>query len=235
MLLQPRWIVRHLIVVVVVSLCCLAGFWQIHRLHERQAHNRQVRAQMAKDPVDLDRTPQADPYRRIVATGRYDRRGQILLRSQVLQDTSGNDVLTPLMLPNGHAVLVDRGWVPLNVSRAPGPPEGIVRIEGLALPPEHKRPFSPDIPPSGRLSAVSYVNVGRIAKQVDAPLLRNYVLLSKQRPAGKTPLYEAPPELTDGPHRGYALQWFLFMAVGIVGYAAYIRRARLAAGPSVRP
>jgi cytochrome oxidase assembly protein ShyY1 len=235
-LFTPRWIVRHVIVVVVCGLCCLAGFWQIHRLHERQGHNRTVRHAMAEQPVDLDRTQNAVPYRRVAATGRYDVSNEILLRSQVLNDNSGNDLLTPLVGSDGRAVLVDRGWVSLDVTRprerTTAPVATQVRIEGLVLPAERKRIFSPDIPPRGKVDAVNYVNVKRIGKQLPYALsLDGFVLLEEQRPANKQPLYEAPPELTDGPHRGYAVQWFLFMLVGIVGYSAFIRRELKRKGP----
>lgn len=233
-LLTPRWFVRHVIVLVILALFALAGFWQIHRLHERQAHNAQVRHAMAEPPVDLDEASSVAPYRRVVATGRYDAANEILLRSQVLNDTSGNDVLTPLVLANGTAVLVDRGWLPLNVTHAPRPPSNAT-IKGIALPQEHKRPFSPDIPKRGRVTAINYVNVARVGRQLPYPLLGNYVLLEEQRPANKLPLYEAPPELTDGPHRGYAVQWFLFFAVGAIGYIAFVRREAKRKGPPAEP
>lgn len=228
-LFTRTWVVRHVIVVVVCSLFILAMFWQIHRLHERQAYNRTVRHAMAEPPVDLDRTPTAPPYRRVIATGRYDPGSEILLRSTVLGDNSGNDLLTPFVLTDGRAVLVDRGWVPLDVTRPreprTAPVADHVRIEGLVLPPERKRIFSPDIPPRGKVDAVNYVNVKRIGRQLPYAIsLDGYVLLREQRPANKVPLYEAPPELTEGPHRGYAVQWFLFFTVSVIGYAALIRR-----------
>ena len=229
-LLTRAWIVRHVTVVVVCGLFILAAFWQIHRLHEREAYNATVRHAMAQPPVDLDRTPEAPPYRRVVATGRYDVSNELLLRARVRQDTSGNDLLTPLVLPDGHAVLVDRGWVSLDVTRPrtprTAPRADRVRIEGLVLPPERKRIFSPDIPPTGKVDAVNYVNVERIGRQLPYPLsLDGYVLLAKQRPANKTPLYEAEPELDNGPHKGYAVQWILFTVVSIAGSGAFIRRS----------
>ncbi len=238
MFFTPRWIVRHLIVVVILALFCLAGFWQIHRLRERQAHNRQVRTAEAMSPVNLDRGVVGEPYRRVVATGRFDVSNEVLLRSQVRnEEDSGNDLVTPLVLTDGRAILVDRGWVPLDVTRPretkTAPPSGTVRITGLVLPAERKRIFSPDIPPTGKVDAVNYVGVRRIGKQLPYALSMSdaYVLLRQQRPANKLPLYEAPPELTEGPHRAYAVQWFLFMLVGAVGYAAFIRRESKRKGP----
>jgi cytochrome oxidase assembly protein ShyY1 len=225
--------VRHVFVLVVLGLFCLAGFWQIHRLHERQAYNRRVRAAMALPQRYLNRTPVAAPYRRVRASGRYDDRETVLLRSQVLNDAAGDDVLTPFVLEGGKAVLVDRGWIPLGSS----PPRVVsdrfgTSIEGLVLPSERKRPFSPDIPKTGHVNAVNYVNVKRIEQQLPYTLtMDNYVLLQKERPAPKSPLYEAPPELTEGPHRAYAVQWFLFMVIGIVGYSALLKREKRKSPP----
>jgi cytochrome oxidase assembly protein ShyY1 len=219
------------IVVVILSLFCLAGFWQIHRLHERQAYNRSVRTAEAKAPVDLDRALTAEPYRRVTATGHYDVSNEVLLRSQVRNDEdTGNDLVTPFVLTDGRAILVDRGWVTLDVTKPreakTAPPDGTVKITGLVLPTEKKRVFSPAIPPTGKVEAVNYVGVKRIGQQLPYALAMQdgYVLLRRQDPAAKIPLYQEPPELTEGPHRAYAVQWFLFMLVGIVGYSAFIRR-----------
>jgi surfeit locus 1 family protein len=226
----PRWLVRHVITVVILALFCLAGFWQLHRLHERRVHNAQVRAALARPPADANRNADAAPYRRVTATGLYDAKREVILRSQVLDDNAGNDVLTPLRLPDGHAVLVDRGWVPIEMDRPDDrrtePPAGTVRITGIVMPPERKRPLSPDDPKRGELRTVTYVKPTRIARQLPYPLATGYyVLLSKQRPAARTlPRYEAMEPLTDGPHLSYAVQWFLFLAVGAIGYVALLRR-----------
>ena len=48
----------------------------------------------------------------VTVTGRYDPAHEILARVRTLHDNVGFEVITPLVLADGTAVLVDRGWIP---------------------------------------------------------------------------------------------------------------------------
>jgi len=105
-LLRPRWIVGHVVAVVFVIAFVMLGFWQLRRLDEKRTFNHAVTVALEAAPVPIADAP-AGGYTRVMATGTYDPSVEALtLRS--LDGTSGYHVLTPLVLADGAAVLVDR-------------------------------------------------------------------------------------------------------------------------------
>jgi surfeit locus 1 family protein len=121
-----------------------AGGWQKSRMDEKEALRAQLDAATVAMPIPLESLP-ADAhwaslrYAPVVATGEYDAGRQILVDNRVHAGRAGYHVVTPLVFPDGRAVLVNRGWVAQGPSRsalpvAP-PPPGAVAVRGrLALP-----------------------------------------------------------------------------------------------------
>ena len=228
-LLSPKWLVGHVLVAGVAVLFVALGFWQLDRHEQRTTRNDLTAARMEAPPVDLDQAVPTDDdlaYRRVTITGHYLPDEEVLVTPRSWQGRAGHHALTPLVDEQGEAVLVVRGWVPFEVEEAPPPPPGEVRVEGIIFPDEPPVRFAPAIPDGGELTRVSRVDVGRLQRQVDAPLRPYYVQLTEQSPAGgsELPLLAEAPELDDGNHLPYAVQWFLFAAVGLIGYPALIRK-----------
>jgi cytochrome oxidase assembly protein ShyY1 len=131
------------------------------------------------------------------------------------------------VLDDGGAVLVDRGWVPSEVSEPPVGGEaaassGPVSVDGILLP--------------SREGDVAYEELPDQVRDVDAAALDlvmpldlvtdGYVLLEHQTPATDRPIPAPLPEPTEGPHLSYAIQWFTFAAIALVGYGLLVRRDR---------
>lgn len=225
-----------------VVLFVFFGFWQLSRLSERREQNQLIASRMASEPEQLagllERYDQQEgelDYRRAFVRGRYEQENELLLRSRSRGGEPGWHLLTPLVQESGRALLVDRGWVPYRMDEPPveeaRPPEGTVEVEGLVRveqdPPEGwAAALAPRDPPEGPLRSAYYVDVERLAAQVPHPLEPVYLQLTQQVPAGETrfPLPAEPPELENGPHLAYALQWFSFALIGVVGYALLLRR-----------
>lgn len=223
---RGRQVALVVVALIVAAVCVRLGFWQLGRLHGRQQVNAMLAARAAQPPVTL---PGGDPsalaYARVAATGAYDPDHEVVLGQRSLDGIAGNHVLTPLVLDDGTAVLVDRGWVPLDVDTPPVPgaaaaPGGTVHVEGLALPPD----AISDPPPSPAPSITTRIDLG-IA---DLPyrLLPVYVLLAGQDPAQATPVPATPPTLDEGSHRSYAFQWFAFATIAIGGCVVLLARER---------
>lgn len=213
--------------VAICSACVAAMFWQLRRLDERRAGNALVRAR-AGEVVDLPPSGFDDGvdedalvYRRVRMRGTYDTDHELLVRFRSRRGLPGYEVITPLVTDAG-AVLVDRGWVPLDdgdrwpVASA-APPSGDVEVEGLLSPAEDRSP---------RISRPTSVGKPPIIASLDPPRLesvaghRNLYALPVLA-AGSSTRYPAPvdpPDLGEGPHLSYAVQWFLFASVGIVGW-----------------
>jgi surfeit locus 1 family protein len=227
-LLRPRWIMRHVVVLTIVGLFALAGVWQIHRLHERRAHNALVMSREREPEAAVDaavRDAATASHRRVHVTGRYDAAREVVLLGRGNGDNDGNHVLTPLV-SGGRAVIVDRGFVPPEDDtppvRAAAPPTGTVTVHGELLSSE-RSPFGSG---KGKTNVLSLIDIPRLAKQLPYPVAPLYVLLQKQSPpqSGELPVRVKPEPLTQGPHKSYAIQWFSFIVIGLVGYGAFIRR-----------
>jgi len=230
-LLRPRWLAGlGLVVLVVVSFTRL-GVWQLHRLDERRAYEDLVASRLAAAPVPLEDVLAAGAdadairYRRVTASGTYDTAHEVILYGRTQGDQSGNHVLTPLILDDGSAVAVDRGWVPFEDDRPPladaAPPEGTVRVTGVLFPPEAET----TAPPSPA-TTFAKVDLGALAAQVPYELAPAYLLLGSQQPApAALPLVAPLPDPADAPpHLSYAIQWFSFATIAVIGFVVLVRR-----------
>ena len=235
-LLTPRWLVAHVVVLVVATVFVNLGFWQLRRLEERRLTNTVGESRFASDPVELGQMllgagPDLESleYHRATFTGVYQPEHEVLIRSQVRQGTAGFHVVTPLLREDDTAVLVNRGWVPLGLDEVPvseaAPPGGEVTIEGWVRPTQTRPTLGPRDPETGRLSIMSRVDIDRIREQVPFELDPVYLSLLGEQDAGQPLLVTAPRFDDEGPHLAYAIQWFAFTMIGVIGYYALIRRS----------
>lgn len=228
-----RWITALLVVLVFVAACVELGLWQLRRLDERKKLNAAVSTNMrlSVEPLDVALASGQPLYRRVTASGRYDVAEEILLTGRALNDRPGSDVLTPLKLADGRALIVNRGFVPLTVN-APGtpataPPGGTVTVKGVLLPSEHRGFLGQKEPATGRLTTIPRIDIPRIRQQLPYDVVPEYLLLSSQSPmpTAGSPAYESfIPDLSNGPHLSYAIQWFLFASIALSGYVAVAYR-----------
>lgn len=236
--LRPRWILSHLFVAALVVAMLLACRWQIHRLHEKQDRNARVRERTVAPTVpveDLVAPGDTDvaglEYRTVTATGTYRADQEVIVRSRSLDGAPGSWVLTPLLLDDGDEVVVNRGWIANSgalhaVPAAVAAPEGEVTVTGLVRLAETRGRFGATDPSTGTLTDLARADVARLDQQVPEDLLPVYVQLLDQRPAvgDDDPEPLGMPELDEGPHLSYAIQWVIFSTVAVVGYPLILRR-----------
>jgi surfeit locus 1 family protein len=217
---RSRW-VGVAVLLLVSAVCARLGVWQLSRLHQRRAINAAILRARAEPPISLDAPGARDSaslaYRRVTATGRYDRGRELVLRGQAYMGTPGVYVVTPLRLQESDtALLVLRGFVPAADAvradlRALDEP-GELSVTGLAEP----------IGSGGGQPLV--VEGSSTWARLDLPALQGslpYPVLPvalMQTPDSALPRYPRrldAPEVDDGPHLNYAVQWFLFSVMGI--------------------
>ena len=232
---RVRTVVLLLTTVVVAATCVRLGFWQLERLSQRRDFNAQVRMGLEASPtpvaplVDRVGDPDELSFRRVDAVGTYDIDHEVILYGRPLDGRPGNHVLTPLVLDDGRAILVDRGWVPAEIDSTPitgegEAPAGTVTVRGALLRADDGEADDTDESP---ITTVREVDVARLDRQIPAELLPGvYLLLRSQEPAVDLPVPPELPELTEGPHLGYAVQWFGFAVVAVIGYGLLARRDR---------
>lgn len=195
--------------VVAATVCVGAGIWQLRRLDQRRARNALIAARRALPPLELGRGAVAVDsvrQRRVMAHGTYDFSAEQTWPGRSFQGTPGVALVTPLRLADGSAVLVDRGWVPspdaYHVDRTLYREPDSAGIVGLAV-----------IPPRGRgdVNTTGYLPFVIQLEVPDPPVERG---LPRRWPL---------PSLDDGSHLSYAIQWFSFAAIALVGTAALLR------------
>lgn len=235
-LLAPRWLVAHVVVLILAIVFVNLGFWQLRRLEERRLANTVGESRFEAEPVDIGTIIEAAgddeeslEYRRATATGMFRPEDEVLIRSQVHQGAAGFHVITPLVGEDGSATLIDRGWIPLvldgvPVTEAP-PPTGTVTVEGWVRLTQVRGSFGPADPAEGRLVTMSRVDIGRIEQQLAYDVDPVY-LSTVDIPVDELPVPPPPPTFDDeGSHLPYAVQWFSFALIGLVGYFFLIRRS----------
>ena len=230
-LLRPRWIGLTVVTIAAVATCVGLGMWQLDRLEGRRAFNERYAAGLAAAPRSLeDLLDDGGPlaYRRAIATGRYDTGHEVILYGRTLDGQAGNHVLTPLVLADGRAIVVDRGWVPFEMDEPPvaaaSPPVGEVEVKGPLFADQPGGAGEID-PNEGRVTTVSTVDLEAIARGAPYEFVPWFLQLQAQSPAGKAlPATDRPPELDEGPHLSYAFQWFAFATIAGIGYLVLARR-----------
>jgi surfeit locus 1 family protein len=220
-----------------IPLACAAlfvrlGVWQLARLKEKRAFNATLSERLAATPVDVTALPgdtALGHYRRVSAAGTmlYDR--EVVYAGRSHEGSPGVDLLTPMKIA-GHdtVVMVNRGWAysadAAQIANARWKEKDSLHVAGYA---ETFAGKDRGRAPNGerRVHALDHDAVQSMVGLPVAP----YVLVetSDSVPhADSVPVRLSIPTLDEGPHQSYAIQWFGFALVAVVGGVALSRRSR---------
>jgi cytochrome oxidase assembly protein ShyY1 len=204
----------------------------MHRLEERRADNEVIKRHLAMDPVPLstvvgpgEKVDDQLAWTRVRVTGTYDVEHEVTVTFTTRDGSPGVDVVTPLVMSDGSAVLVNRGWLATqNTSERPddipAPPTGTVTVTGWLRPNSEADDHAIE-PRDGQVRAVSSTGM---ASSMPHDLVSGYLNLRSQEPPAATPLELEPrPELGQGPHFFYGLQWWFFGALAVFGLFWFAR------------
>jgi cytochrome oxidase assembly protein ShyY1 len=226
-LVSRRWLLLLLVVLLLSYACLLLGRWQWHRLTTRKANNAIIRTNEAAAPVEVDQVlargtepPDSAQYKVVRATGTYDPTKTVVVRYQTDdQGQQGADAVVPLVTASGTALLVNRGWFStsnqgsVDPSEVPAPPSGTVTVTGYVRQDATGRSTQVD---SFSTRSVSSAALG---PAVGLPVYAGWVELKSESPPASVPLEPADlPDLSNGPHFFYALQWWFFGILALFGY-----------------
>jgi len=219
--------------------CVRLGFWQLHRLADRRAANAKLAERLsmpAAPALEAMRDTATAQYRRATATGTFDWDNELSLAARTREGSPGVNILTPLRVPGtDSAVLINRGWVyaadAMSVDFTRWREANDAAVTGYLLEIPHGR--------HGTVSATSSPRVVRrleydsLAKRLPYPIAPYILVETENRSPGaqptsrdSTPARLPPPLMDDGPHLGYAIQWFAFAVIGLVGAAVVVRADR---------
>lgn len=210
-----------------VLLFVLLGNWQLGRATAKRVIDEQF--SRAEAPVPLPPAAIAVPrYQRVTASGSYDADHQFLLDNMSEAGQAGVHVLTPLLLSDGNAVLVDRGWAPFGATREslPDVEVGSERRTISGRLDELPRPGIELAAPEGQgwPRMVSYPHMKELAAALGRDLHPQRILLDPRDPDGYVRNWLVPGT-TYLRHLSYAIQWFAFAAMAIaIWFAQGLRR-----------
>lgn len=234
-----KWLIATLLVFLGTALCIRLGIWQLDRLEQRRAFNAQVKTMRSIPRLDLNTEGFGGidkmEWRSVTFTGEYDFANQIAIRNQYYGSEYGYHIITPL-LSNGTAVLVDRGWIPADGNSTPADwrkydEPGEVTVTGQIRLGQSKPAIggvADALPEDGSpLWVWNNGDVEKIALQMPYPILNVYIQPDINVEDETPPIpYQPTLELTEGPHFGYALQWFTFATILFVGYPFFLRKQK---------
>jgi len=238
-LISRRWMLATILVLVATAVMIRLGIWQLDRLVVRRAFNAHVSSQLAQSTMNLNTDSHNDnlvamEYREVTVSGEYDFEQEIIIRNQVWNGQAGVHLLTPLKIRGlDQSVFVDRGWIPLDKYKndlwADYDERGEVDVLGQIRLSQEEPTFGgrPDILPAlgESMKVWNFVNIEAISQQIAYAVLPIYIQQSPNEAWTSLP-YRSQPELdlTEGPHLGYAGQWFLFATILLIGYPIFVRK-----------
>lgn len=234
-------IIGTVVVLAIAATCVRLGVWQLDRLEQRRARNALAEARMAQPPADVDLLADDTAhtaYRRIRLSGSCE--GEpVVLAARSRHGAPGVHLLCRFRTNGGRVLLLDRGWLPSPDARTVEPvrltnaPRDTV-IDALAI------PFPAGEAKARRERAAPIIGDGAPAPRVIYRLNRAQasIALGVQLPAWYAqasgpddvlPIPADAPEPGEGPHLGYAVQWFSFAAIALIGWLVLmVRRPSLA-------
>jgi surfeit locus 1 family protein len=235
-----RTVSAGLLVLVVAVAFVALGIWQLARLDQRRALNAEMEDRLQAPLLVLTGAEFSEPvdalkYRPVFARGEYDRAHEQSLINQYWLGHLGAHLVTPLVITGSdRAVLVDRGWIP----DADSAPErwdkfaepGTVEVRGWILPGQDGtgRPAQFTSQPRTWLR----VDTQQMQPQIGHPLLPFYIQPASKADGTTPPLRsDLNPDLSEGPHLGYAITWFGLALAVLAGFVALLRSGRLTQKP----
>lgn len=236
--MKPREVGMGVVAVLAAAGCIRLGFWQLHRLEERRAKNALVASQTAASFASVADARAQDTaslhWRRMKFRGVPDYEHESVLASRSQSGTVGVQILTPVRpLDNSWpdtSIMLIRGWMPAPDGRSYT--RGSTR-EGDTLDVEA---LVTHFPPAGtgmvRMPSQAYafrwLDRDTLAKE-SGTAVAPFVLLqlgdTVQRDVAKI-VRVPPPSQSEGPHKSYAVQWFVFATVALLGFVAYLVNQR---------
>lgn len=213
--------------------CVRLGFWQLHRLAQRRALNVMLaeRLSTASRPVrDVVRDTATAAFRRASAAGIYDFANEFSLAARTRQGSPGANIVTPLRIAGTDtAVLVNRGWVyapdAMTVDFARWREPDAANVSGYLVAIEKGNRGSVSAATNARV--LRHLDVDSLATRLPYPVLPFVLVAMEPATTGDTiPARLPAPVLDEGPHLGYAIQWFAFALIGVVGGIVGVRADR---------
>lgn len=224
---RPFWIFSHFFVAAMVVLMVNLGFWQLRRLDERQALNARVAEVIDQQAVALTTAgdiDDLDEYHRVTVSGSWLDGDFVRIINRSQDGLAGEYVVGLLEFDDGSVLVVNRGFVTLTDERPVPVPAGQVEFDGWVRPSIGRNPFGPQ--DTGDTNLMPSLDTEGVAERLGRDVPSQWVQAAPAPEQSVSPVPEPVPlpPVNDGPHLGYAVQWFTFSLLTVLFYGAMLRR-----------
>ncbi|MGE0151219.1 MAG: SURF1 family protein [Reyranellaceae bacterium] len=208
------------------------GVWQLQRLEWKNELMARIAERTAQEPVGFDRLahdPAKDEYRRVRLRGSFVHDKELYLAARSRNNNVGFHVVTPFVLTNGMAVLVNRGWVPSErrepEKRAEGQIKGDTDVTAVVRLSQRQGMFQPDNDAGKNVwffvDVPAMRNAAGVATEVDYWFEADATPNPGGFPIGGQTRIQIPND-----HLQYAVTWFVFAATLTVIFLIFSYRRR---------
>ena len=136
--------------------------------------------------------------RRDTIVGIPDYAHETIIKRRSNNGSPGVHIVTPVWVPSrGDTILVNRGWV-----------------------------YSPDAATVDSLARWREARESFSGYWAPMPGSQTLYLVSRDSATSTTPVRAPEPDFSDGPHLSYAIQWFCFAAIALIGAIVVARKAQ---------
>lgn len=213
-------LVPSLVYLSLLTLLLGLGNWQLGRSDEKkQFLALQEQGLMLSDVITLTGRSEDNVetlrFKKTQVIGHYDQAHQFLIDNQISAGKVGYFVLTPLVLEGeAKAVLVNRGWIPLNQDRSVLPvlelSSELITVTGRinSFPSVGIKLAGAEKPTDTWPSVIQVVDSQVLAKHLAYPLFNFQIELDKNLFGGFKREWQTTTIMMPEQHTAYAVQWF---------------------------
>ena len=230
--LNPISLLQSLVALALVAGCLFAAQWQFNRGANQSATNKIIASNLNLPSLSMSDIANLDPvnnqWRKVTLQGSFSQDKQELVRNRYYEGKFGFEVLTLFKATNGENFWVDRGWVAAGPNAATPPVVEPVASGNLEITARiRSENLSRQLQGSFFVTRVSSEKPESIAK-LQGVEANAYYLDLLGSPDGKVkPLTEIElPELSNGPHYAYGIQWLAFALLAIIGRFLLFRETK---------
>lgn len=230
-----RWSGWLVLVIVFTIACALLSNWQFSRREEALAAIAQVAKNYDALPVSIDEVASANSFneinqwRPVKLEGHYLSGNAVLVRNRPLNGQPGFLELVPFQLTDGRIVAIERGWIAstanyLAPKTYPLPSDAQQTIIARLRPSE---PSMDRKAPAGQLATINIAALVSAEGIKDRIFTELYARIdSESVPVSVNPKPLAKPDLDEGNHLSYALQWIMFALMAVAALYWGIKKER---------